>query len=629
MKPVCLLLLFCGIAAAELDRIEIRSREDAGSFERITGRAYYSVDPKLAPNQAIADISFAPKNVEGKVEFSGDFLFLRPKKSRGSVFLEIPNRGGPQSLQLLSGGGGGASPERWDLGDRFLLEQGFTVAFVGWQFDVAASRGLGLRVPVAPVKGVVRESYVNNGSGRSAAFALTYCAADADDTSARLTFRQKIDETAKPIDRRRWHFVNNGCGVALDGGFDVGLYDAVYQAQNPPIAGLGMAAIRDFASYLKNGGKTDVLRDQPSALTRVIGYGYSQSARFLRTFVHDGFNQDEHGLAAFDGLFVASAGAGGGSFNHRFAIPGEAGNSVLNILRPTDIPPFTDDGLLAKAESAHVTPRIFYTFSSTEYWARAGSLTYTTADGKADIPLGPRSRLYFLTGTPHSMGGLPLGRRTRSGDEVHYINFAEQRWVGRALVLDLDEWIAVGKEPPPSHYPTVQRGELVARESVAFPKSTAISVPAYMPQVFKMDFGPEFVAKGIIANEPPLLGSAFIVKVPQVDDNGNELGGVRLPEVAAPLGTFAGWNVLLPQMTDLHYLSGLIGSFEPFPKTREDRQKAGDARKSVAERYTSRQDYLDHVDKAVQELMRERLLLKNDTPGVLQRAGEMWDTIVR
>ena len=146
----------------------------------------------------------------------------------------------------------------------------------------------------------------------------------------------------------------------------------------------------------------------------MIGFGYSQSGRFLREFVRDGFNADERGRAAFDGLLIASAGAGGGSFNHRFAMPGQAGNSVLSILRPVDVPPFTDDGLLARARTAGVVPRIFYTFSSTEYWARAGSLTHTTEDGARDVPLADSSRLYFLAGTPHAGGPLPPIRETGS-----------------------------------------------------------------------------------------------------------------------------------------------------------------------------------------------------------------------
>src|SRR5205814_10329891 len=182
------------------------------------------------------------------------------------------------------------------------------------------------------------------------------------------------------------------------------IYEAIYRARNSPVAGLGLAAIRDFASYLKYGPESGTLREEPALVQRVIGFGYSQSGRFLREFVRDGFNGDEKGRAAFDGLMISSAGAGGGSFNHRFAMPGQAGNSVLSILRPVDLPPFDDDALLANARKARVVPKIFYTFSSTEYWARAGSLTHTSEDGKKDIAMAATSRLSFIAGTPHAAG---------------------------------------------------------------------------------------------------------------------------------------------------------------------------------------------------------------------------------
>jgi hypothetical protein len=634
LAPFLLLVTISGLAAGEVQRIEIRSRDDAGTYERLVGRVYYSVDPKLAANQTIADIALAPVTAGGKVEFSGDVLIVRPKdpaKSRGAVFLEVVNRGGPQSLGIMSAAlGGDPAPEHWDLGDRFLLDQGFTLVFLGWQFDVTEESGLGLRVPSAPVTGLVRQTYIEDGAGRRYnSLPLSYCAADPDQPDARITLRQKMDEAGIALDRAQWHFMKDGCVVTVNAGFDPGLYEVIYRAKNPAVAGLGLAAIRDFAAYLKYGPKTAPLREDPRSLRRVIGYGYSQSARVLRQLVQDGFNQDERGRAVFDGLMISSAGAGGASVNHRFALPGEAGNSVLSILRPVDLPPFTDDSFLAKAEAAHVTPRIFYTFTSTEYWARAGSLTHTSPDGKTEVPLGPRSRLYFLSGTAHSSGPFPPARDLRGLREEHYTNFAQQRWVTRALILDLDSWIASGVEPPPSRYPSLAKGELVARESVHFPKSPAIPFPDYMPQVWRMDFGPDFATKGIIANEPPVLGAPYTVLVPQVDADGNDLGGIRLPEIAAPLGTFTGWNIRLPRLSSLHYLSGLFGSFEPFPKTREDRESAADARKSIAERYPTRQDYLDQVKRAAQDLVKQRFMLPDDVDAAMRRAASMWDAIAK
>jgi hypothetical protein len=620
--PAAVLLLVAEAASAEVARVEIQSRKDEGTYERLLGRVYFVIDPKAAANQNIADLAMAPLNAQGKIEVSSDLLLFRPKTSerdRKTVFFEIVNRGGPQSLYIFSEARGARSPDAWDLGDGFLVEQGFTVAFLGWQFDVAKSQGLTFQTPVAHVRGRVRESYIDGGPfDDRAVFGLSYCAADPTDASARLTFRSRIDGPAKEVPHEQWRFANRGCAVVRDHGFGTGLYEVVYEAKDSPIAGLGMAAVRDFASYLKNA--------PPNSPKKVIAYGYSQSGRFLRQLLHDGFNIDEHGRQAFDGMMISSAGAGGGSFNHRFAVPGNAGNSVLSPLRPVDIPPFNDSGLLESSARSHVVPKIFYTFTSTEYWARAGSLTHTSEDGKADLPLDNNSRLYFIAGTEHAGGPFPPVRRFANGQEFQNdANFAEQRWVDRALLLDLDAWVHSGKEPPPSRYPTIAKGELVDRAAVRFPKIPKFTFPDYMPQVWRMDFGPEFEAKGIIANEPPLLGKSYEVLVPQVDSSGNDLSGVRIPEVAAPLGTHMGWNVTIPQLKDLHYLAGLVGSFIPFPKTREEREATGDSRLSIEERYKGRDEYLRQVRQVANQLVRERFMLAGDVDGAMERARRTWD----
>jgi len=321
---------------------------------------------------------------------------------------------------------------------------------------------------------------------------------------------------------------------------------------------------------------------------------------------------------------IASAGAGGGSFNHRFAMPGQAGNSVLSILRPVDLPPFTDAGLLARARVDGVVPRIFYTFSSTEYWARAGSLTHTDEKGSVDAPLAPTSRLYFLTGTPHASGGLPP-----SPQQTHYaLNFAQQRWVLRALLDDLDQWVTSGTEPPASRYPTIARRQLVPREAVRFPKVPALPFPAYMPGVWRMDYGAEYAATRVISREPPVLGDPFSVLVPQVNIDGNDEGGIAMPEVTVPLGTHTGWNVSTYELSGLRYLAGLVGSFAPFARTRAEREQSGDARASIDERYRNRDDYLQRVRQAATELVRERFVLPADVEGVVQHAARTWDVIV-
>ena len=627
-RALLILVVVAASASAEVIRIEVRRRDEFRTYVRLIGRVYFAVDPAAPANRQIADLSLAPRNLAGLVEFSGDVLFFQPKNSasaRGTVFFEIVNRGRDQSLDLMSGAvQRDLAPEHWELGDRFALEHGFTLAFLGWQFDVQPAQGLTFQAPVAPVAGRVRANYVASGEGaRVTAFALPYCASDPNQATATLTFRSQIDGAARALPRPSWQFAPNGCSLRLRTGFDAGLYEVVYAANRSPVAGLGLAAVRDFASYLKYGGPVSTLRANPRLTEHVIGFGYSQSGRFLREFVRDGFNQDERGRMAFDGLMIASAGAGGGSFNHRFAMPGQAGNSVLSILRPVDLPPFTDDGLLAKAQASGSVPRIFYTFSSTEYWARAGSLTHTSEEG-ADVRPAATSRLYFLAGTPHAAGPLPPAR---GAQYRHDLNFAEQRWTLRALLLAMDDWIRSNVEPPPSRYPAIARGELVPREAVRFPSVPSLPFPAYMPQVWRVDYGPEYASTRVIS-EPPALGRPYAVRVPQVNADGNDLGGIPLPEVAVPLGTYTGWNVTVPDLSGLGYLAGLAGSFEPFARTRAARDKSGDPRLSIAERYRGRRDYLDRISRAAEELIRERFLLSEDVRAVLRRADAMWTAVI-
>jgi hypothetical protein len=629
LRVVAAVLLVAGVASAEVVRVDVRSRSDFGTHERVIARVHYAVDPRLPANQRITDLAVAQKNANGRVEFDGDLLMFIPKRAdtaRGTVFLEVVNRGRDQSLGLMSDARQrDLAPENWNLGDRFLLAQGFTVAFLGWQFDVGPGNGLALHVPTAPVSGVVRASAVTvSRSGSGGGIGLSYCADNPSQPDAALTFRSTITAPADVLPRESWQFAQDGCSARRPEGFDAGLNEVIYRATGSPVAGLGLAAVRDFASYLKHGGTVTTLRENPALMRRVVGFGYSQSGRFLREFVRDGFNEDERGRAAFDGLMIASAGAGGGSFNHRFASPGQAGNSVLSIFRPVDLPPFTDDGILAAAAKSSTAPRIFYTFSSTEYWARAGSLTHTNENGTADVPLAATSRLYFLAGTPHAAGGLPPApQQTR-----YALNFADQRWALRALLVDLDEWLSRGTAPPPSRYPTIARRQLVPREAVRFPTIPSFPFAQYMPGVWRMDFGPEYSRTRVIEKEPPALGEPFGVLVPQVNADGNDEGGVALPEVAVPLGTHTGWNVSIFSLSGLRYLAGLVGSFQPFARTRTERETSGDSRPSIEERYKGREDYLQRVRRAATDLVRERFMLEDDVNAVVGQAEQTWNAVV-
>jgi hypothetical protein len=635
----------------------------AGAYEKVRGRAYFAVDPSHPANQRIADITLAPRNTQGQVEFSGDFIVLRPldpSKARATVVVEIPNRGGTQMQGFFFRVAPGSrfalpdpSPAGLDLA--FPFDEGFTVAWLGWQFDVPPP-GMALQVPHAPVNSVVRAVHIRGAADQdTTSFSLArpgfYCADDPVQADAVLTVQAHYDETPQRLPRAQWSFArheqgvatSDACRVTVPQGFEPGkIYQVIYRGVHPPLAGLGLAAIRDFGSYLKYGGVASVLRDHPETLQHVIGYGYSQSARLLRTLVYQGFNADERGRQAFDGLFVASAGAGRGSFNHRYAMPGQAGNSVLSMLRPVDLFPFTDemegdetthshDALLALAQQSQTVPKIFYTYSSTEYWARVGSLATTTVDGSQDVSLGASSRLYFLAGTPHAPGAFPpTHARAPSSQPYEYLmNYGSPVWAFHALLLNLDEWVTKGTPPPASVYPTLAQSELVSRHAVHFPPIPGIEYPPYMPRNWRMDYGPDFATKGIIAQDPPALGAPYPILVPQVDAQGNESGGIRLPHVAVPLGTFTGWNYTRPRLANLEYLAGLVGSFIPFARTRTDREASSDPRPAIAELYSTKEVYLDRVRNAVEALAAQRFVRREDMDTILEESARHWDVLMQ
>jgi hypothetical protein len=285
------------------------------------------------------------------------------------------------------------------------------------------------------------------------------------------------------------------------------------------------------------------------------------------------------------------------------------------------------DSLLGQAESSHTVPKIFYTYSSTEYWARAGSLAYTTVDGAQELPLSASARLYFFSGTPHAPYPFPPVKKTAATEFENFGNFARADWSFRALLTDLDDWVAKGTKPPDSAYPHLT-ADLLPRDRVEFPRIPGARFPPYMPGNWRMDYGPDFLSKGIIANEPPKLGPPYTVLVPRVDRDGNDAGGIALPDLAVPLGTFTGWNYQLPVRPGLNYLAGLVGSFIPFPLNASERKTSGDARQSIAERYSDRDDYLRKVRVAAQALVSRRLLRAEDVDAILAENAVRWDYLV-
>ena len=659
------LCLVTSTADAEIVRIEVRSRTDlaggkwfglAGPYERLIGTIYFAVDPDNPANGIITDIALAPRNADGLVEFHSDFFLIKPKdveRGNGTVLYEVSNRGGKGMLRYFNRGAGSLSPlTEEEMGDGLLLSNGFTLLWLGWQFDPPDRDGLvRLFTPVATdgataIEGLVRSEVIVSEREFDRSLAdrshVAYAVADPSDPVNLMTVRDGVEGQRRLVPRSQWRFarlengqvVSDRTRVYLEGGFEPHkIYDIVYKAQDPPIVGLGPAAIRDVVSRLKYGAAEE-LSIPAGAIDHALAFGISQSGRFLRTFLYYGFNETEDHRKAFDGVMSHVAGGGRGSFNHRFAQASRDGHPYLNKLYPTDIFPFTDvaqtdpatgarGGLLDRVEPAFM-PKIFYTNSSYEYWGRAASLIHTSIDGTQDSPLLDNVRIYSFAGGQHGPGSFPPVQR--SGQQLSNPN--DYSWFMRSLLLAMNRWATDDSLPPASNYPRISDGALVLPEQLNFPQLPGVGMPAAPHKAYRVDYGPEFASKGIVSIEPPEAASAFPIMVPQVDYDGNETGGLKMPGVAVPLATYTGWNLFQSEFGPEDVLSGMQGSYIPFPRTTVDRQQSGDPRPAIEERYRSREQYVGLVSQAALRLIDEGYLLPEDLGPILGRASEHWDYLM-
>jgi hypothetical protein len=665
-RVTLVLLLAAAPSAAEVVRIEVQSRSDlaggqpfgaVGPYEKLSGKILFAVDPGLPANRIVSDLDKAPRDAAGRVEFSSDFYLIKPKRierGNGAVLYEVSNRGGKGMLGFFNHAAGSLDPSSAaDIGDGFLMRQGFTLLWVGWQFDPPKRPGL-LRVypPIAtengrPIRGLVRSDFVVTERESDHSLAdrdhLAYAVVDPDAPENVMTVRDSVEGPRRVVPRSQWGFgraeagktVGDPTRVWVANKFEPGkIYEVVYTAQDPPIVGLGPAAIRDAISMLKY-RSADALSIPAAAITRALAFGVSQSGRFLRTYLYYGFNRDEANRKVFDGVIAHVAGAGRGSFNHRFAQPSRDGHPYLNFFYPTDIFPFTDlaerdpesgadDGLLTHAGSPDLVPKVFYTNSDYEYWGRAASLIHTTIDGSADAPLMDNVRIYLLAAGQHGPASFPptetIGQQRN--------NPLDYRWAMKALLVAMDRWTANGTAPPPSRYPRIADGTLVPPDRLRFPKISGVATTTAAHRAYRADYGPRFATEGIVTIEPPRIGGAYPILVPQVDADGNGLAGIRMPELAVPLATYTGWNLFNERSGPTDVLSSMQGSYIPLPRTAADRRRSGDPRQAIDDRYRDKDQYVGLVSKAALALIDEGYLLAEDLAVVLRDAGRHWDVAV-
>jgi hypothetical protein len=654
------LLLVASPLDARVVRVEIDSRTevlsgrqfgDAGAYERIQGRVYFSLPIANPHNQPIVDLRNAVNIKDGEVEFFSDFVAIRPKdshKGNGSLLLEAPNRGRRGILALVDGGDVDLAN---DAGDAWLLRNGFTVVSLGWQWDAVGPAALRLHAPVAKEEGKTITGLLRGDLMLAQAMpeiplghlilgsigGSEYPVSAPDDPRNALTVRNSRDASRIVIPRSQWQFAHTVNGtptpsdryIHLNGGFQAGkLYEYVYVVANPVVAGLAFAALRDFASYAKH---------SPDAITpavRVYGQGISQCGRLLRDFLYQGFNADEEGRIALDGVLAHVAGAGRGSFNYRFAQPSRDAQPASSVFFPTDIFPFTDlpetdpvtgetGGLLDTAAAEKVVPRIFLSNTSYEYWGRAQSLIQASPDGTRDVPISDSVRIYHFTGLQHFTGPFPphKGANDLLGEEPESPLPIKYFW--RAMIASMDAWVRSDTPPPPSSYAKIADGTLVPLSKYAFPAIPGVNPPHEASVAYRLNFGPNWRA-GVLTIEPPKVGQPFPVLVPQVDADGNERDGVRLPEIAAPLATYTGWNIRDPSIGAPDERIAFEGSYLPFAKDAEGRRKTGDPRRSIAERYQDHDAYLTQYTNAVNDLVKQRWILPEDRAAMLSRGEQEW-----
>lgn len=681
------LLAACGggddspVAMPQL-RLSITATEDVagsygsvGAYEKVTGTLRGEVDPADPKNAVIQDLQLAPVNARGMVEYSADFVMLKPKdlsKASGVLRYDAPNRG-----NILTMPNPTATP-----GDAVYFERGYVMLYSAWQGDVPKSTParLTVTVPVAKNKdgssitGPYRTELVPTAAVPSMALPggvfngtmIPYEPASLDNTQSGYSLTRRRNETdpREPVSASDWKFAAcdaaanpfpgtaSSTSVCLKGGFDPQyLYELVYVAKDPKVMGVGLAALRDTVSFFRNAAADADGKPNPLAgrIQYTIGQGTSQSGNAMKTFLHLGFNQRLDGGKVFDGIYAHVA-ARQTNINTRFAVPGGGGglrtdHTAFGQTAPRGLDKdYMDDvsgrqgGVMKRCAATSTCPRFFLGLSGTEFWQLQGSPVLTDALGTRDIAQPANARIYYYASTQHGGAGgtqsinyTPTRNVYPAGTVVHFND------TFRALFVALEDWVVRGTEPPASQVPQLADGTLVRPGQLAFPAMQGLSwnvagTPTAIPTFnylaryngfSLLDFGPQYVPQdesGIATLLPPrAVGKDYAILVPQVDaQTGLTRAGIRSVEARAPLGTSIEFNyVATPGITDL---SNLTGSFIPFHKTRAARLAAGDARPSLEELYGDQAGYVAAVTQAANDLVGQRLLLRRDADAVIAKA---------
>jgi hypothetical protein len=615
----------------------------AGGYLRITGTAYGELDPDHPLNAVIVNLDKAPRNGRGLVEYEAEFDILRPadvERGNRRILYEVLNRGRKNLLPVFH-----VAPETsptsyndpvtaTDAGTGFTFRAGYTLVWSGWDPDAPrVNHGLAMRVPVATHHGTtivrtIRDEFVFGTRVPTTRLTapLSYEAATLDQGQARLTVRTREGDPRTEIPPSQWAYANARSIKLLPEGtaFQPGLiYDFWYPAKDPKVLGIGFAATRDLISFLRYEARDRAGNANPVALNggdlgfrAVLAFGQSQSGRYLRDHVALGFNQDEAGRKVIDGYLSHVAGIGKVFANYEFGQPYRTRTQHEDHWFPENHFPFahatlTDPvtgqtGGLWRGDG--FDPLVIEVNTSTEYWQKGASLLHTDPLGQQDIVIPPSVRHYMMAGTQH---GGRAGMRAARGTGIHPRNPHDPTPALRALLVALDQWVTEGEEPPASRVPTLAAGTLVAPTGVKFPDIPGLQAPGFADRV-------DVLTDWVHPESTPT--SAYTPLVSQVDGDGNETAGIRLPAIAVPLATHTGWNLYKAPYPEGE-LCDREGSYVPFAKTKVERLANGDPRPSLEERYGNHEAYVQRVKEVVRELQEARLLLPEDAARFVDEAA--------
>ena len=623
------------ILSVESPTFDGRQFGEVGQYKKITAKVTIAVDPEHSLNKGIVDIGIAPVNSDGLVEAVADVVILMPmdlKKGNKRIFYEVLNRGDKISLILFNDAKWNDYYEDLDAGNGHLMNEGYSIVWSGWQGDMPSGKNqMGLQVPTVPgITGLVSDEIVFNHNFNPFVATLSYPAASLDISKAKLTVRSRQkDKRSTPEDLKFEYFSDQRSGIKpytnkqitifRPKGYDASaIYEFVYEAKEPKVMGLAFASVRDVVSFLryekedKMGTPNPMLINGDPSTIYAYGHGISQSGRFVRDFLYQGFNEDEKNRMVFDGLNPDVAGSRKTWINFRFSQPGRWSQEHKDHLQPGDQFPFTysvikdhltgkTDGIMKRCLETDTCPKVFHTDTATEFWQGRSSLVVTDTKGQ-DINLPENVRAYYMPSTPHS---------EVYGDEPYHLNYCQYTVNTlhngapmRALLKALDLWVTKGVSPPESQFPSHSSGTLADfdQEKVGFPNIPNVSFPNVINNLEDTDYS-------VI---PAKEDESYPIFIPKVDSDGNDYDGIRLPYLDAPIATYVGWNLGSEGFAE-GSLCGAVGSYIPFAKTKSERLKSGDPRLSIQERYETKNEYIERLRKSSQDLIDNRFLLEIDS----------------